>query len=137
MPYNQMIAFLTTNKPESLEELAGSVREWFVKDKEMVMSFDTAPFGIGEHIVLNWDNWYLRFYFETHEDVAIQAKDVAARLASNRPDQQAIADCHRRVRIVATDEPEPDHITEHIIATEFLQQLPGCVMYDPTRDELF
>lgn len=137
MPYNQMIAFLTTNNPESLEKLAEGVREWFEKDGEMEMSFDTAPFGIGEHIVLNWDNWYLRIYLETNEDVAIQAQDVATRLAADRPDRQAIANCIRRVRIVATDEPEPDHITEHIIATEFLQQLPGSVMYDPTRDELF
>jgi hypothetical protein len=137
MPYNQMIAFLTTDKPKSLEELAESLREWFAKDSEMMMSFDTAPFGIGEHIVLNWDNWYLRFYFEMHEEVAIQAQDVAERLASDKPNQQTIASCVRRVRIVATDEPEPDHINQHIIATEFLQQLPGCVMYDPTRDELF
>ena len=137
MPYNQMIAFLTTDRPASLEELADGLREWFVKDTEMTMSFDTAPFGIGDHIVLNWDNWYLRFYFEWHEDVAIQAQDVAVRLASGRADQQSIANCTRRVRIVATDEPEPDHITQHIIATEFLQALPGSVMYDPTRDELF
>lgn len=137
MPYNQMIAFLTTDEPESLEELAESVREWFVKDKEMVMSFDTAPFGIGDHIVLNWDKWYLRFYFEKHDDVAIQAQDIATRLAIGRPDKQALANCTRRIRIVATDEPEPDHITEHIIATEFLQHLPGSVMYDPARDELF
>lgn len=137
MPYNQMVAFLTTDKPESLEELAVGVREWFSKDKEMLMSFDTAPFGIGEHIVLNWENWYLRFYFEMHEGVAIQAQAIAARLASDRPDQQDIANCIRRVRIVASDEPEPDHITQYIIATEFLQQLPGCVMYDPTRGELF
>lgn len=137
MSYNQMIAFLTTDKPESLEELAESVREWFVEDKEVVMSFDTAPFGIGDHIVLNWDNWYLRFYFEKHDDVAIQAQDIATRLATGRPDKQALADCIRRIRIVATDEPEPDHITEHIIATEFLQHLPGSVMYDPARDELF
>jgi len=137
MPYNQMIAFLTTDNPKSLAELSESVREWFSKDREMKISFDTAPFGIGEHLVLNWDNWYLRLYFEMHEDVTIQAQDVATRLASDRPDQQAIANCKRRVRIVATDEPEPDHITQHIIATEFLQQLPGSVMYDPTRDELF
>jgi hypothetical protein len=137
MPYNQMIAFLTTDRPASLEELAEGVREWFSKDREMVISFDMAPFGIGEHIVLNWDDWYLRFYFEMHEDVAIQAQDVATRLASDRPNQQAIANCTRRIRIVATDEPKPDHITQHIIATEFLQQLPGSVMYDPNRDELF
>jgi hypothetical protein len=137
MPYNQIIAFLTTDSPASLVQLANDIREWFAKDPEMLMSFDTAPFGIGDHIVLKWDDWYLRFYFEMHDDVAIQAQDVAARLASDRPDQQAIANCIRRVRIVATDEPEPDHITQHIIATEFLQQLPGCVMYDHTRDELF
>ncbi|MFZ6026394.1 MAG: hypothetical protein ACOYYS_01650 [Chloroflexota bacterium] len=137
MPYNQMIALLTSNSPASLDELADGIRNWFAKDSEMLMSFETAPFGIGEHIVLNWDKWYLRFYFEIHEDVAIQARDIAARLASGRPDYQAIANCTRRVRIVATDEPEPDHITQHIIATEFLQQLSGSVMYDPTRDELF
>jgi len=137
MAYNQMIALLTTDKPESLEELAEGLRQWFAKDGDMKMSFDTAPFDIGEHIVLKWDSWYLRFYFETHEDVMIQAQDVAARLATGRPDHEAIANCVRRVRIVATDEPEPDHITQHIMATEFLQQLPGCVMYDPARDELF
>lgn len=137
MPYNQMIAFLTSNSPADLDELADGVRDWFAKDSELVLSFDTAPFGIGQHIVLNWDTWYLRFYFETHEDVAIQAQAVASRLASDRPDQQAIATCTRRVRIIATDEPEPDHITQHIMATEFLQHLPGSVMYDPTRDELF
>ena len=137
MSYNQMIAFLTTDEPKSLAELADGVRDWFARDEEMIMSFDTAPFGIGEHIVLNWDSWYLRFYFETHEEVADQAQDVAARLAVDRADQRAIANCARRVRIVATDEPEPDHITQHIMATEFLQQLPGCVMYDPNRDELF
>jgi hypothetical protein len=137
MPYNQMIAFLTSDSPASLAELADGIRDWFAKDSEMLMSFDTAPFGIGEHIVLNWDKWYLRFYFERHEDVAIQARDSAARLAPDRPDHQAIASCTRQVRIVATDEPEPDHITQHILATEFLQQIPGSVMYDPTRDELF
>jgi hypothetical protein len=137
MPYNQMIAFLTGDKPKTLEELVDGVREWFAKDPQMTLSFDTAPFGIGDHIVTNWDTWYLRFYFESHEEVAEQAQDIAARLASGRPDRQAIANCTRRVRIVATDEPEPDHITQHIMATEFLQTLPGCVMYDPNRDELF
>ncbi len=137
MPYNQMIAFLTSDSPASLDELADDIRDWFAKDSEMLMSFDTAPFGIGKHIALNWDNWYLRFYFEMHEDVAIQARDIAARLAPDRPDHQTLANCTRQVRIIATDEPEPDHLTQHIIATEFLQQLPGSVMYDPTRDELF
>ena len=132
-----MIAFLTMDSPTSLEELADGVSEWFSKDSEMKMSFDTAPFGLGDHIVLKWDDWYLRFYFERHEDVAIQAQDVAARLATDRPDRQSIANSTKRVRIVATDEPEPDHITQHIIATEFLQNLPGSVMYDPNRDELF
>jgi hypothetical protein len=137
MAYNQMIAFLTAEEPASLEELSVGVRDWFSKDDEIAISFDTAPFGIGEHIVLNWDDWYLRFYLEAHEDVALQAQDVAARLAAGRPDREAIATCTRRVRIAATDELEPDHLTQHIMATEFLQQLPGSVMYDPNRDELF
>ena len=135
MGYNQIVAFLTSENCPDFETF----------EKELQESAPDATFEHEEHpwdpnsrgYFLRWDKWWINLFYEVHDQVILKAQKVAEECKDESFDKEEISKATKQIRMYAKEEAEPDHLNEYINIMDFLERIPGAVMYNRDKKELY
>ena len=132
MGYNQIVAYFT-DWPDNFSELEKEIKDW-LQGKEI--EYHEHPYDPNAKLFrIHWDEWFIRFYYEFNGEVERRAEGIASK-NENHPKASLIAKASKRLRMLGKNEEEPDHLNEYIDAMDFMENLPGAILYDCGKEEI-
>jgi hypothetical protein len=130
-----LYALLTDEAPAiSNETLARDLQQWFKNHTDFWIKTEKLPFGNRENLILRWPSWGIRVAYEEGEKVESDSVEIQKLLASAAPCD--LSRFRRRVRVVFGDDDGREHTNETIHMMDFLQRIPGAVVFDPQQNEI-
>lgn len=128
-------ALLGKSSPQiSNDSLAINLQEYFRNEEFFSLEFETLPFAATQTLFLHFGEWGARVCYEEGQDITGDSVEIGRIVASSAPWDLAQAD--RRIRVVCGDDPNKTHTNQMIYLMEFLNEIPGAVIFDPQRNDL-
>jgi hypothetical protein len=121
--------------PFNVNRLLQDLENNFPKDDGYRISKSFMPFSKYETLFLSINDWSATFDYEDDSDVLEDSKGISETLGPISTNYLTTAE--RRIRAVFGDDDAGDYVNEVIYALEFLSDIPGVVLYDPQKGDIF
>ena len=95
------------------------------------------PFARWPALLLRWDHWSVRLAYDVGDPVLADSRyiqRVAGDMVPYGMPPDSIGRCGRRLRAVFGDDPEREYTTPILAVIDFLQDIPGAVLFDTARE---
>jgi len=128
--------------PSTLDALAAALRQQLARSPGAAVTVDEgAPPMKPPHVRVEWtvDDagdegfWYCSIQYE--DDPAVAADNRRAAAAAPRTGRSAVAAATARFRAAFPDDQDRRFSSHFVLVVEFLQSLPGVVVFDPQRGD--
>lgn len=129
-------ALLSKNSPEvTLNSLQEGLRDFFSRTDEGVFTLEMEenPFDPKEtNILLTWNGkWWIRVFYETGASVADDSLVISQSAVGGQVVD--IAKIDRRIRVLFADDKSRNYTNHLIFTVDFLQEIPGVIIFDPQK----
>lgn len=123
------LVLIPDQHPLTFEELASKIQAKFSRHSNTTIEI------VKSRILIHVGEWTLRLTWEDQPHVAEESAEIASFI--KHPDQDIVAQCSRRITTGGDDDPNMDHINDHIFVLEVFDSIPGLYYYDPTSGDFF
>jgi hypothetical protein len=126
---------LPSEVPElTFDYLATSLREYFRKDDDLMISVERLPFAKQDSLALRWGDWLTRVSLDEGARVRQESIEIHRSLGNSAPD--GLAEAHKRLRVVFGDDPGNEYTNQMIDMFEYLKSIDGAIVFDPQQGDL-
>jgi hypothetical protein len=116
------------------ESLASDLEHFFRNEEHFSIQFEQLPFVKKKNLALWWGNWLVRVHYEEGANVVEDSAEISKIVGAAAPSN--LAGRNRRIRVVFGQDDEREYTNEIIRLMDFLQMIPGTVMFDPQQRDL-
>ena len=127
--YYSSLVLIPNHHPLTLEELASRIQAKFSRRSDTTVEVNKS------RILIRVGDWTLRLTWEDQKHVAEESAEIASFI--KHPDQDMVAQCSRRISTGGDDDPNMDHINDHIFVLEVFDSIPDLYYYDPMGGDFF
>ncbi len=116
----------------SIDSLEVLLRDYFSAVHGFHIEREEDPFGgEGGNLLLSWDDWWIRVFYERGEDVLADSQEMANLANSIRREKICVSD--RRVRVVFADDDDRFYTNHTIFMMDFLEARADLFVFDVSQ----
>lgn len=135
MSFNMLGLIIDKETEFTVADLKEKFTTYFSNTVDFSIEYEEAQFdGDEKNLVLRWGDWWTRVFYETgsyvHDD-SIEIAEVMVQKCSI----DGLSDVDKRIRVLFFDDNDKKYTNEILYIIEFLEDLPGVIVYDPNRIE--
>lgn len=116
------------------ESLAADLKKHFAAEKALSIDIREEPFSDTPVIALRWGGWGISVTYERDDEVLEDSREIQRLVGAAAPWDVSVVD--RRIRAVFGNDASREHTNETIFMMEFLEGVPGALVFDPQQKKL-
>ena len=117
-----------------VQDISERLAAFFSGEKGVDISFEENPFDASaKNILLAWDGWWARLFYEQGREVLDDSRTIASICGENS--SCLVSSIDKRIRVLFPDDDSRIHTNHVIFVIEFLQSIPGLLIFDPQAKE--
>ena len=114
----------------TLESLASDLGQHFRNQEDFSIKIEQLPFKI-RCVALRWGTWLVRVHYNEGARAAEGSAEISEIVGSPE-----LAGISRQIRAVFSSDDAREYTNEAIYMMQFLQGIPGAILYDPQQRNL-
>jgi hypothetical protein len=130
-----LYALLGKDAPSmTADSLAADLKKHFAAEKDLSIDVREEPFSDTPVVALRWPGWGVSVTLEQDDEVLQDSQEIQRILGDAAP--RGVSTIDRRIRAVFGNDPSRMRTNETIFMMEFLEGVPGALVFDPQQKKM-
>lgn len=113
----------------SIEFFKKELKKYFSKMEGLSLSYEEDPFDSSNiHLLLSWEGWWIRFFYETGQHVIDDSVEVAKHAKKNLSSE--ISSIDKRIIVRFADDESKIYTNHIILMIDYLQDIPNIIIFN-------
>src|SRR2546423_950535 len=109
-----LVALLTDEAAATLAQVGQHLKRTFTSDPNAEVLLEE-----GRSLVARWKDWAFQIPYEAGPHVLEESREIAEHHhGPDRPDQDRIAACRRRITVTGSEDPNMEHFNDYLLLEE-------------------